>query len=332
LRTATLFGYYGYDNLGDELLCEESIRLLREARFDRIYLLLKRDKVKNFSQPQVVPIDRFNPFQIFKVIVKSDVVVCGGGGILQDQTSVKSLLYYASIVLIASMLRKPVLLLANSLGPLKHKVSKCVVRLLLKKKNVFFIARDEVSYRYAKIVGARNASLGTDLAIGTIERLPKCEKQKKISLCLKTELELDIVIETARVYGFEVVLVPLSPQDRPACEKMAKKYGLSVSSEPLRELSCSSFVVSQRFHGCLLACLTGSPFVSLNSSKSRRFFERYFPKYEGFCVKEDPAQIALSIVKLKDSKLEPNNMIDDFNKMRGDVITLLKGFSKKKRG
>jgi hypothetical protein len=37
-------------------------------------------------------------------------------------------------------------------------------------------------------------------------------------------------------------------------------------------------------------------------------------------------------VKLKNSKLEPNNMIDDFNKMRGDVITLLKGFSKKKRG
>ncbi|WP_448522569.1 polysaccharide pyruvyl transferase family protein [Pseudothermotoga sp.] len=332
MRTATLFGYYGYDNLGDELLCEESIKLLREARFDRIYLLLKREKVKNFSQPQVVPIDRFNPFQILKVIVKSDVVVCGGGGILQDQTSVKSLLYYASIVLIASMFRKPVLLLANSLGPLKHKVSKCVVRSLLKRKNVFFIARDEASYRYAKIVGARNASLGTDLGIGTVERLMMCEKQKKISLCLKTELELDIVIETAKVYGFEVVLVPLSPQDRPACEKMAKKYGLNVSSEPLRELLCSSFVVSQRFHGCLLACLMGSPFVSLNSSKSRRFFERYFPKYEGFCVKEDPAQIALAITKLKNSRLEPNKMIEDFNKMRDEVITLLKGFSKKKRG
>jgi len=327
-----LFGYYGYDNLGDELLCEESIRLLKEARFDRIYLLLKRDKVKDFSQPQIVPIDRFNPFKILMAIAKSDVIVCGGGGILQDQTSVKSLLYYASIVLTSLMFRKPVLLLANSLGPLKHKLSKCVVRFLLSKKNVFFIARDEVSYRYARIVGAKNASLGTDLAIGAIERLPNCEKQKKISLCLKSELKLDIVIETAKLYGFETILVPLSPQDRPACEKMARKYGLSISNESMKEILRSSLVVSQRFHGCLLACLVGSPFVSLNSSKSRRFFERYFPKYEGFCAKEDPTQIALAIAKLSNSRLESSRMIEDFKKMRDDVIALLKTLTKRKRG
>ncbi|MDK2924019.1 MAG: hypothetical protein PWQ90_1460 [Pseudothermotoga sp.] len=332
MKTATLFGYYGYDNLGDELLCEESIRLLKEARFDRIYLLLRRDKVKAFSQPQVVPIDRFNPFKILMAIVKSDVIVCGGGGIFQDQTSMKSLLYYASIVRIGLMFRKPVLLLANSLGPLKHKLSKCVVRSLLHSKNVFFIARDEVSYRYARIVGAKNASLGTDLAIGAVERLPNCEKQKKISLCLKSELELDIVVETAKMYGFETILVPLSPQDRPACQKMAQKYALAVSDEPMKELTRSSLVVSQRFHGCLLACLVGSPFVSLNSSKSRRFFERYFPKYEGFCVKEDPAQIALAIAKLSNSRLESGRMIEDFRKMHDGVIAILRTLTKRKRG
>lgn len=324
MRTATLFGYYGYDNLGDELLCEESIELLKQAKFDRIYLLMRKDKLKKFSRPQVFPIDRFNLLKVLGAILKSNVVVCGGGGIFQDQTSMKSLIYYASIVLTALMLGKPVLLLANSLGPLRHRFSKCLVRFILRRKNVFFISRDLVSHRYAKLIGGKNVFLGTDLAIGSIERLPVCEKQKKISLCLKKVVKLDLLVEMAKIYNFELVLVPLSPQDETVCDKMANEYKLPVSKKPLEDLVSSSLVVSHRFHGCLIACLVGSPFVLLNSSKGRRFFERYFPKYEGFCSREDPTEIVVTFTKLKDSKLDSKKMVEDFDKMRQDVIELLK--------
>ncbi|KAF2957928.1 hypothetical protein AS159_05910 [Thermotoga sp. Ku-13t] len=331
MMTATLFGYYGYDNLGDELLCEESIKILKEAGFERIYLLLRKEKLRSFSRPGVVPIDRFNPAKVLGAILRSKVIVCGGGGILQDETSLKSLIYYCSIIYAALILNKPVLLLANSLGPLKHGISRCLVRNILRSKNVFFIARDRVSYRYARLVGAKNAFLGTDLAIGAVEYLQPQEKQKKISLCLKKEFDLDLIIESAKLYGFEPILVPLSPQDEPACLKMAKKYRLPVSHEPLKDLLSSSLVVSQRLHGCLLSSLTGSPFISLNSSKSKRFLERYLPKYEGFCLKEDPAQIVLAMVRLKDIKLEARNMIEDFTKMRQEAINLLRTISRRKK-
>jgi len=331
LTTATLFGYYGYDNLGDELLCEESIRILKEAGFERIYLLLRKEKLKSFSRPGVIPIDRFNPAKVLGAILRSKVVVCGGGGILQDETSLKSLIYYCSIIYAASILNKPVLLLANSLGPLKHGISRCLVSNILRRKNVFFIARDRVSYRYARLVGAKNVSLGTDLAIGAMEYLQSQEKQRKISLCLKKEFDLDLIIESAKLYGFEPVLVPLSPQDEPACLKLAKKYSLPISHQLVKDLLSSSLVVSQRLHGCLLAALTGSPFISLNSSKSKRFLERYFPKYEGFCMKEDPAQIVLAMVRLKDIRLEAKKMVEDFTKMRQEAIDLLRTVSSRKK-
>lgn len=333
MKAATLFGYYGYDNLGDDLLCQQSIELLREAHFDRIYLLLNRKKLKNFSQGAVFPIDRFHPLKVLCAILKSDVVVCGGGGILQDQTSLKSLLYYSSIILFSLALGKPVLLLANSLGPLKHRISRCIVRFILRRKNLFFIARDPVSFRYAELVGARYVSLGTDLAVGTFENLTKVEKEKRLSLCLKSEIELEPIFTIMKACGFsEILLVPLSPQDGPACERVAKKYGLRVSNEPLKDLISSSFVVSERMHGCLLSCLAGVPFVSLNNLKSRRFFKRYFPDYEGFCSKEDPTQVALAIMKLKDAKLDTERLLEDFAKMKNDVLTLLKTLKRERRG
>ncbi|MEN3009034.1 polysaccharide pyruvyl transferase family protein [Pseudothermotoga sp.] len=329
MKAATLFGYYGYDNLGDELLCQQSIKMLKEAHFDKIYLLVNRKKVKDFLQTGILPIDRFDLTKVFQAIFKSDVVVCGGGGILQDQTSLKSLLYYSSLILISLALGKPVLLLANSLGPLKHTISRCIVRFILKRRNLYFIARDPVSFKYAKLVGAKYVSLGTDLAVGTIENLPKLEKEKRISLCLKSEIELEPIITVAEICGFsEILLVPLSPQDEPACERVSKKYGLRISTQPLRDLISSSFVVSQRMHGCLISCLAGIPFISLNNSKSKRFFERYFPNYEGFCSKEDPTKIALTIMKLKDVKLDAKNLVEDYAKMWNDVLNLLKTLKK----
>ncbi|MCS7174158.1 polysaccharide pyruvyl transferase family protein [Pseudothermotoga sp.] len=325
MKAATLFGYYGYDNLGDELLCRQSIKTLKEAHFDKIYLLVNRKKVKDFLQTGILPIDRFDLIKVFQAIFKSDVVVCGGGGILQDQTSLKSLLYYSSLILISLALGKPVLLLANSLGPLKRTISRCIVRFILKRRNLYFIARDPVSFKYAKLVGAKHVSLGTDLAVGMIEDLPKLEKEKRISLCLKSEIELEPIITVAEICGFsEILLVPLSPQDEPACERVSKKYGLRISTQPLRDLVSSSFVVSQRMHGCLISCLAGIPFISLNNLKSKRFFERYFPKYEGFCSKEDPTKIALTIMKLKDTKLDTKKLVEDYTKMWNDVLNLLK--------
>lgn len=325
MKAATLFGYYGYDNLGDELLCRQSIKTLKEAHFDKIYLLVNRKKVKDFLQTGILPIDRFDLIKVFQAIFKSDVVVCGGGGILQDQTSLKSLLYYSSLILISLALGKPVLLLANSLGPLKRTISRCIVRFILKRRNLYFIARDPVSFKYAKLVGAKHVSLGTDLAVGMIEDLPKLEKEKRISLCLKSEIELEPIITVAEICGFsEILLVPLSPQDEPACERVSKKYGLRISTQPLRDLVSSSFVVSQRMHGCLISCLAGIPFISLNNLKSKRFFERYFPKYEGFCSKEDPTKIALTIMKLKDTRLDTKKLVEDYTKMWNDVLNLLK--------
>ena len=51
-------------------------------------------------------------------IERADVVISGGGGLLQNVTSLRSLLYYAGIVRAATRAGKPTMIFAQSVGPL----------------------------------------------------------------------------------------------------------------------------------------------------------------------------------------------------------------------
>ena len=58
-------------------------------------------------------------------------MILGGGSLLQDSTSWLSLLYYAALILTARLQRKPVILWAQGLGPLRRRRSRLLVGRLL---------------------------------------------------------------------------------------------------------------------------------------------------------------------------------------------------------
>ena len=60
-------------------------------------------------------------------IAKADLVVSGGGGLLQNATSSRSLLYYAGILRAARRAGKPSMIFAQSIGPL-DPLGKFIVR------------------------------------------------------------------------------------------------------------------------------------------------------------------------------------------------------------
>lgn len=113
-----LSGYYGFGNLGDEALLEVIATQLR-ARFPQAQLdVLSADPDATARELHVASTPRMDMGRVREAIGRSDVVVSGGGGLLQNATSVRSLLYYAGIVRAAVKAGKHTMIFAQSIGPL----------------------------------------------------------------------------------------------------------------------------------------------------------------------------------------------------------------------
>jgi polysaccharide pyruvyl transferase CsaB len=124
-----LSGYYGFGNLGDEALLGIIVAALRR-RYARCRIdVLSGDPAGTARAFGVEVTARFDPPAVLRAIRAADIVISGGGGLLQDATSLGSLLYYAGIIALAVRARKPTMIFAQSIGPL-DAVGKALVGLL----------------------------------------------------------------------------------------------------------------------------------------------------------------------------------------------------------
>lgn len=113
-----LSGYYGFGNLGDEALLEVIATQLR-ARFPQAELdVLSADPEATARELHVTSTPRMDMVRVRAAMGRSDVVLSGGGGLLQNATSLRSLLYYAGIVRSAVRSGKHSMIFAQSIGPL----------------------------------------------------------------------------------------------------------------------------------------------------------------------------------------------------------------------
>ena len=112
-----LSGYYGFGNLGDEALLEVIVTQLRE-RFAGIDIDVLSNDPASTARLGVEATPRWEWRAIRAAIGRADVVVSGGGGLLQNATSLRSLLYYAAILREAIRAKKKTMIFAQSIGPL----------------------------------------------------------------------------------------------------------------------------------------------------------------------------------------------------------------------
>lgn len=65
---------------------------------------------------------------IIQGIRQADLVVSGGGSLLQDVTSSRSLIYYLTLIVLAKTMRKPVLFFSNGFGPIRNRFNQYITR------------------------------------------------------------------------------------------------------------------------------------------------------------------------------------------------------------
>lgn len=114
-------GYYGFANSGDDALLGAIIQNMREYDPDMEITVLSKNPAETRALYGVESINRYNMFQIMSRMKKAKLLISGGGSLLQDRTSSKSLYYYLTIIRLAQTLGTKVMLYANGIGPLTRE-------------------------------------------------------------------------------------------------------------------------------------------------------------------------------------------------------------------
>lgn len=113
-----LSGYYGFGNLGDEALLSVIVSQLKSRYpYGEIDVLsAKPDETAHELRVDATP--RWDAKAVRRAIDRADVVLSGGGGLLQNATSLRSLVYYAGIIRAAGRANRKAMIFAQSIGPL----------------------------------------------------------------------------------------------------------------------------------------------------------------------------------------------------------------------
>lgn len=124
-----LSSFIGSDNLGDEVLAQILISNLSKkfavTVLTKNYARTVKLTTDNKLDCQIVD---FSIKKFIKSIIRADCLVLGAGGILNDESSILSLLKYYLQVLIANKLyKKPVFLVFVGVGPIKTRLGSALL-------------------------------------------------------------------------------------------------------------------------------------------------------------------------------------------------------------
>ena len=121
-------GYFGFGNLGDEAILQTVHRSISSVSNEIDVTVLSRNPADTHSRYGYTAINRFDLFKVRRAIRDCTALVSGGGSLLQDHTSTRSLLYYLSIIRLAKHYGKKVMIFANGIGPVEKPANRRRVR------------------------------------------------------------------------------------------------------------------------------------------------------------------------------------------------------------
>ncbi|MBC9784498.1 polysaccharide pyruvyl transferase CsaB [Heliobacterium chlorum] len=128
MATIVLSGYFGYDNAGDEALLKAMVLTLRRLRPEVHIVVLSGNPAVTRRLHQVEAVYRYNPVTVLVALSQADLVISGGGSLLQDVTGLLTIPYYLLVVLIAKLLGRKVMFYAQGIGPVRRSFGKYLIK------------------------------------------------------------------------------------------------------------------------------------------------------------------------------------------------------------
>ena len=309
-------GYYGFNNIGDESILRTVIDNLREKLPDAEITVLSHDPAATEAKYGVRAARRMSLWDILRCVWRCDLLLSGGGSLLQDATSGRSILYYLFILRLAQLLGKKTFIYSQGIGPINSPRNRRLTARVLRRASGI-VVRDEASRDLLLSIGVpgrlvqvtadpvirvRKADTALGLEILEREGCPRnpdkltvgwALKSRKASPALLTEVER-CILWLREAYGADAVLIPFfQSEDIGVCEQAAseldgqagclrQKY---LSEEMLSIIGCMDVLVGVRLHSLIYAAVMGVPMIGISYDPKVEAFLASIQRESGFTVK-----------------------------------------------
>lgn len=318
-------GYYGFNNTGDEAIMLSMHKNIQEMGEQYHITVLSNKPRETKEKYGIEAVYRFGFGDVMHAIRKCDVLLSGGGSLLQDSTSTRSLMYYLSITAAAKLMRKKVMLYANGIGPVSGKRNRRLVKQVVNKADLITL-REENSYEELLSMGVNpkkcfvtadpvftmDGISGEEAqAILRQEGVPEDRPMVVVSVRNWKDMDrfignfaelCDTIVEK---YERNIVFLGMQmPNDITVSEKVCKKmkqnaYILKGNYSPYEVMgiiSQADFILSMRLHTLIFAARQCVPLIGFIYDPKIEYYLEKLDMPSGGKLKEFDKQETLALV------------------------------------
>jgi polysaccharide pyruvyl transferase CsaB len=302
MKRILISGYYGFGNLGDEMILEAMVSDMRGLMPDIELIVLSGSPEETAHRYSVRSLRYDDYIGIFSALRGADLFISGGGGLIQDITSQRSLLYYLGLIGLAELLRVPVMVYAQGIGPVNSALGRAAVKKALNRVSLISL-RDSESKADLERMGVTEPSkvVVSDPALGLDGFRGRIKDKSGMSVGIAIRewkgafeykkvvaLLCDKLIDEKRA---EIFFVPFhQPRDTAASQdvmrmmhnKRATLCEWKDRGDITSIFSQLDLLIGMRLHALILAALNGVPVVGISyDPKVDRFVESIGQKIAG---------------------------------------------------
>lgn len=331
MKKILIFGYFGFQNFGDEWLLKVLIKLLTQYGDKNKEIAVLYNTTTQIRENGVLFVPRWNIVEIIKSIFVADTVI-SCGGLFQDETSIYSIFYYTFILLFAKIFGKKVVLISTEFVVKRLpffiiKMLVCLADYVLTRSYVdveIFKNKDKLEYCPDICLYEYNF----DVMFSFFEK-------KSVGLIVNNKEDFVLLKEICSKLAkdYKIVFVPFH---------LKEDYEISLKlSEVIKNCEIRvwddvknfrnifkdiNFIITSRLHGIIVSIVLNIPFVCISKNEKIRRVMKTLLSVEPLgleSLKKESYRIENFKVELKPEKILENKkiIIEKFIKLAdGDFI------------
>ena len=235
-------GSYGRGNAGDDAILKAVIREIRDVDDCTKICVMSKNPLQTKKRLRVRAIYTFNIFKMFSAMLRSHLYINGGGSLIQDSTSSRSLYFYLLTLFAAKISGCKVMMYGCGIGPVNRKDNRRLSARVIDKNVDCITLRDPDSYDELRKMGVskpqmklaadptlsiRPADEEAVIAALAAEGIDPCEKY--LCLAMRNWKDIDSVLSeiakvadyAARQHNLKIALIAMEhKKDLPIAEKL----------------------------------------------------------------------------------------------------------------
>ena len=288
MKRILICGYYGYANSGDDAILASINDDIKSLGPEYSITILSNNPSETEKDYGVSAINRFCIRDVLREMKSCDIFLLGGGTLIQDDSSSRSLFYYLGLILISKIMKKKCMLYANGIGMIRKCFNSFITMSILNGVDIITLRegpskksldRMKVTKPHIKITS--DPVFNLEIKETNIEEIFKSEGISRdkplIAVAFRTwqddkhysEVMCLICDEIIERFNMNILFIPMNPVDITVSERI--RQGMQHDSfllkghyrvnEIINIIGSCHLVLGMRLHALIYSAIKNVPMI-----------------------------------------------------------------------